>query len=159
VLGDMRLHGCGRAVAKMMARGRFHVYSASFSFKAGHWYVSLGGVAAQFHHQRRSAEGRHPFPVGADRGVRSLIVSAGADGEPYQSWEGVRPLRHSQDKLRRASQAFSRTKESSAGRAKARARLAKLHRRPVHKRHDGQPSPGQVDSRCGYGRGREASLV
>ncbi|MGP8205761.1 MAG: RNA-guided endonuclease InsQ/TnpB family protein [Acidimicrobiales bacterium] len=128
VLGDMRLHGCGRAVAKMMAKGRFHVYSASFSFKAGRWYVSVAGVAAPFHHQRRCGEGRHQFPVGADRGVKSLIISAGTDGEAYRSWEGVRPLRHSQDKLRRANKAFSRTKESSAGRAKARARLAKLHR-------------------------------
>jgi putative transposase len=41
VLGDLRLHGCGRQVAHMMAKGRFHVYSASFSFKAGRWYVSL----------------------------------------------------------------------------------------------------------------------
>jgi putative transposase len=128
VLGDMRVHGCGRQAAKMMAKGRFHVYSASFSFKAERWYVSLSGVAAQFHHQRRSAEGRHPVPVGADRGVKSLIVSAGADGETYRSWEGVKPLRHSQDKLRRANKAFSRTKEGSAGRAKARAALAKLHR-------------------------------
>ena len=128
VLGDMRLHGCGRAVAKMMAKGRFHVYSASFSFKAGRWYVSVAGVAAPFHHQRRCGEGRHQFPVGADRGLKSLIISAGTDGEAYRSWEGVRPLRHSQDKLRRANKAFSRTKESSAGRAKARARLAKLHR-------------------------------
>ncbi len=132
VLGDMRLHGCGRAVAKMMAKGRFHVYSASFSFKAGRWYVSVAGVAAPFHHQRRCGEGRHQFPVGADRGVKSLIISAGTDGEAYRSWEGVRPLRHSQDKLRRANKAFSRTKESSAGRAKARARLAKLHRHVAH---------------------------
>jgi hypothetical protein len=95
----MRVHGCGRAVAKMMAKVHFHVYSASFSFKAGRWYVSLAGVAAPFHHQRRSADGRHRLPVGADRGLKSLIVSAGTDGEPYRSWEGVKPLRHSQDNL------------------------------------------------------------
>ncbi len=128
MLGEVRLHGCGRQTAKMMAKGRFHIYSASFSFRAGRWYVSLAGVAAPFHHQRRSADGRHPVPVGADRGLKSLIVSAGADGELYKSWEGVKPLRQSQDKLRRANKAFSRTKEGSAGRAKARARLAKLHR-------------------------------
>jgi putative transposase len=127
VLGDMRVHGCGRAVAKMMAKGRFHVYSASFSFKAGRWYVSLAGVAAPFHHQRRSADGRHQIPVGADRGVKSLIVAGDAAGNAYKSWEGVKPLGHSQDKLRRASKALSRTKESSAGRAKARAHLAKVH--------------------------------
>jgi putative transposase len=128
VLGDLRVHGCGRQAAKMMAKGRFHVYSASFSFKAGRWYVSVAGVAAQFHHQRRSADGRHPVPLGADRGLKSLIVSAGADGEAYKSWDGVKPLRHSQDKLRRANKAFSRTKEGLAGRAKARTALAKLHR-------------------------------
>ncbi len=128
VLGDMRIHGCGRALAKMMAKGRFHIYSASFSFKAGCWYVSLAGVAAPFHHQRRSAIGRHQLPVGADRGLKSLIVAADSASDAYKTWEGVKPLRHSQDKLRRAGQGFSRTKESSAGRAKAKARLAKLHR-------------------------------
>jgi putative transposase len=128
VLGDMRTHGCGRQVAAMMAQGRFHVYSASFSYKAGRWYVSLSGVAAQFHHQRRSKERRHQIPVGADRGVKSLIVAADADGGPYKTWEGVKPLRQGEDKLRQASKALSRTKKGTAGRAKARAALARLHR-------------------------------
>ncbi len=86
VLGDIRLHGCGRALAKMIATGRFHPYSASFSFKAGRWFVSVAGVAAPFHHQRRSKTGRHLVPVGADRGVKALIVAASADGAPYKSW-------------------------------------------------------------------------
>ena len=111
-----------------MATWRFHAYSTSFSYKAGRWYVSLSGVAAAFHHQRRSAEGRHPVPVGADRGVKSLIVAAGADGTPYGSWEGVRPPRQAEAQLRRANQALARTKQGSAGRARAMARLAKPHK-------------------------------
>lgn len=134
VLGDMRIHGAGRAVAKMMAKGRFHVFSANFSYRAGGWYVALSGVAAPFHHQRRSPNGRHPLPVGADRGVKSLIVCAGTDGNPYKSWEGVKPLRQAEAKLKRANQALSRTKKGSAGRAKARARLSKLHKQVADRR-------------------------
>jgi putative transposase len=134
VLGDLRLHGCGRQVAKMMAQDRFHVYSASFSFKAGRWYVWLAGVAAQFHHGRRSQKGRHGAPVGVDRGVKSLIVAADADGNEYRHWEGVKALRHATDRLRRAHQALSRTKKGSTGRVRAKARLARVHHQVADRR-------------------------
>ncbi len=98
------------------------------SYNAGRWYVSLSGVAAQFHHQRRSAKGRHQVPAGADRGVKFLIVAADAEGNEFDRWEGVKPLREAEQKLRWANKALSRTKKGSFGRAKARARLAKLHK-------------------------------
>lgn len=113
----------------MIAAGRFHIHSATITYKAGRWYVSLNGVAGEFHHQRRSHKNRHQAAVGADRGLKTLMVAADADGVPFDQWEGVKALRRAEVQLRRANQALSRTKKGSAGRAKARARLAKLHAR------------------------------
>ena len=72
-------------------------------------------------------QGPAPVAGGAGRVVRSLIVPADTAGEPYKSWEEMRPLRQSEQKLRRANKALARTRQGSAGRAKARAKLARLH--------------------------------
>lgn len=133
-LGEVKVKGCARKVHRMLAAGRFHIYSATVSYKAGRWYVALGGVAGEFHHQRRSHKNRHQADVGADRGLKTLLVSADATGQPFKSWEGVKALRRAELQLRRANQALSRTKKGSAGRAKARARLAKLHARVARQR-------------------------
>ena len=133
-IGVVRVKGCPRTARRMIAAGRFHVHSATVTRKAGRWYVSLNGVAGQFHPQRRSHQGRHQAPVGADRGVKTLLVAADADGQPFEQWEGVKALRRAEAQLKRANQALSRTKRGSAGRAKARARLAKLHARIARQR-------------------------
>lgn len=59
--------------------------------------------------------------------MKTLLVAADADGQPFEQWEGVKALRRAEAQLKRASQALSRTKRGSTGRAKARARLAKVH--------------------------------
>ena len=72
-LGELRISGSGKKVARMIAAGRFHVYSASFPYSAGRWFVALTGVAAELHPARRSLKGRHPSTVGVGRGVKSLL--------------------------------------------------------------------------------------
>jgi putative transposase len=133
-LGEVRIKGCARKVARMIASGRLHVHSATVSHQAGRWYVSVNGVAGEFHHQRRSHSRRQTAAVGADRGLKTQAVSADTTGRPFMEWEGVKALRRAEAQLRRANQAFSRTKKGSARRAKARARLAKLHVRIVRQR-------------------------
>ena len=133
-IGVVRVKGRARKVRRMLAAGRFHVHSATISYQAGRWYVALNGVAGEFHHQRRSPKNRHQEAVGVDRGVKTLAVAANADGELFESWEGVKALRRAELQLKRANQALSRTKKGSAGRAKARARLAKLHARIARQR-------------------------
>lgn len=55
-------------------------------------------------------------------------------------WEGVKALRDAQYRLRRANKAYARTKPGSVGRAKAKARLQKVHARVArirrHTAHD-----------------------
>lgn len=133
-IGEVRVLGPTRQVRRMITAGRFHVYSATISFRGGRWICSLTGVAAQFHHQRRSPRGRHTSPVGIDRGITSLAVCANDQGQLLRVFEGVNELRHAHEQLVVAQKALARTTPGSKGRARARARLNKLHRRVANKR-------------------------
>lgn len=70
--GPVKVFGPTRKVRRMINGGRFHVYSATLTQRAGRWTVSLTGVAAQFHQAERSHTNRHAVPVGVDRGIISL---------------------------------------------------------------------------------------
>ena len=118
----------------MIDVGRFHIYSATLTQRAGRWTVSLTGVAAQFHRAERSRTNRHAVPVGLDRGIISLCVCAGANGVPIKNFEGVTTLKHALRPLKAANQALARTTPESQGRYRARARLAKRHRKVANTR-------------------------
>lgn len=128
-LGEIRVHEHTGQFAKMLDRGRFHAYAASFRYERDRWVVSITGVAAEFHHQRRTPKTRHASPVGVDLGVKTLAVVADESGSLLQAWQGVKALQHAQARLKLANQAYSRTKKGSAGRAKAARRLGKMHAR------------------------------
>jgi putative transposase len=72
----------------MLAAGRFHIYPVTVTFTKGRWWVAVNGVAAAFHHQRRSPNRRHQRPAGLDLGVKHLAVAADADGTELRVWEG-----------------------------------------------------------------------
>jgi putative transposase len=114
--------------------GRFHGYSATLNQRAGRWVVSLTGVAAELHHAERSRSTRHAVPVGVDRGITSLAVAADANGTPFEIFEGVKTLREAQRTLKAANQALARTTPGSKGRERARARLARTHRKVANTR-------------------------
>jgi putative transposase len=118
----------------MIESGRFHVYSATLSQRAGRWTVSLTGVAAELHQAERSRSTRRLVPVGVDRGITSLAVAADANGVPFEIFEGVKILREAQRTLKAANQALARTTPGSKGRQRARARLAKTHRKVANVR-------------------------
>jgi len=86
--GPVKLFGPTRKVRRMIDAGRFHVYSATLTQRAGRWTVSLTGVATAFHQAERSSTNRHVVPVGVDRGIISLCVAADANGVPFDSFEG-----------------------------------------------------------------------
>ena len=135
-LGEIRVHGCARTVRRMLAAGRFHVHSATVRFEQGRWWVSVNGVAGEFHHRRRSPAGRHPAAAGLDLGLKHLAVLADTEGHEIKVWEGVNALRNAQQRVRRANKALTRTKPGSRGHAKARARLTQVHARIAHLRRD-----------------------
>jgi putative transposase len=132
--GPVKLFGPTRKVRRMIDAGRFHIYSATLTQRAGRWTVSLTGVAAELHQAERSRTNRHALPVGVDRGVISLCVAADANGVPFESFEGVRTLREAQRTLKAANQALARTTPGSQGRRRARVRFAKTHRKVANSR-------------------------
>ena len=132
--GPVKLFGSTRKVRRMIEGGRFHIYSATLNQRAGRWFVSLTGVAAQLHQTERSRSTRHHVPIGVDRGITSLCVAADANGTPFEIFEGVKTLREAQAKLKAANQSLARTTPGSNGRQRARARLAKIHGKVAHTR-------------------------
>ena len=132
--GPVKLFGPTRKVRLMIDMGRFHVYSATLTERAGRWTVSLTGVAAELHHTERSRTNRHAIPVGVDRGIISLAVAADANGVRIQSFEGVKTLKQAHASLKAANQALARTTPGSKGRQRARTRLAKTHRKVANTR-------------------------
>jgi putative transposase len=147
--GPVKLSGPTRKVRRMIDLGRFHIYSATLTQRAGRWTVSLTGVATELHQTERSRSNRHPVPVGVDRGIISLCVAADADGIPFESFEGVTTLKQALTKLKAANQALARTTPGSKGRQRARARLATRHRKVANTRRHlvHQASKALVD-RC-----------
>jgi putative transposase len=127
--GPVKLFGPTRRVRRMIDAGRFHIYSATLNERAGRWIVSLTGVAAQLHQAERSRSSRHAVPVGVDAGVKYLAVATDANGVPFKKFKGVKPLREAQQKLKAANRALAGTTPGSKGRQRARARLAKTHRK------------------------------
>jgi putative transposase len=118
----------------MIDAGRFHVYSATLTQRAGRWTVSLTGVAAELHQAERSRTDRHAIPVGVDRGIISLCVAADANGVSIESFEGVTTLKQAHASLNAANQALARTTPGSKGRQRAKSRLAKRHRKVANTR-------------------------
>lgn len=98
--------------------------------------VAITGVAAQFHHQRRTPQGRHPARVGVDLGVKTLAVVADEHGRVLHAHEGVKALQHAQARLKVANQSYARTKRDSVGRKKAARRLGKIHARVARLRRN-----------------------
>jgi putative transposase len=132
--GPVKVFGPTRKVRRMIDLGRFHIYSATLTQRAGRWTVSLTGVAAELHQAERSRTNRHADPVGVDRGIISLCVAADANGVPFESFEGVKTLKQALGKLKAANQALARTTPGSKGRQRAKSRLATRHRKVANTR-------------------------
>jgi putative transposase len=147
--GLVKLFGPTRKVRRMIDLGRFHIYSATLTQRAGRWMVSLTGVATEPHRAQRSRNSRHAVAVGVDRGIISLCVAADANGVPFESFEGVKTLKQAHASLKVANQALARTTPGSKGRQRARSRLAQRHRKVANTRRHlvHQASKSLVD-RC-----------
>lgn len=149
--GPVKVSGSTRKFRRMIDTGRFHIYSATLVPRGGRWIVSLTGVAAQLHQAERSRSKRQSVPVGVDRGITSLAVSADANGVPFKDFEGVKPLREAQRKLKAANQALDRTTPGSKGRQRARARLAKIHLRVANtRRHSAHQASNALTARAQF---------
>ncbi|MFC5548862.1 RNA-guided endonuclease InsQ/TnpB family protein [Massilia aerilata] len=126
---DKRIHIPKLGWVRMRERLRFsgHIVAATVSRRASGWYASITIDTSD-----------PPLPpaetqdaVGVDLGVSTLAtLSTG------ETWVGPKALRSLLDRLRRLSRALSRKVKGSRNRARAKARLAKLHARIGNMRRD-----------------------
>lgn len=103
--------------------------SVTISKRAGRWFASIQCEFEELAASRSTASGLQGT-IGVDVGVREYVLS---DGTRHQV---PRHLRTKLRSLRRAQQSLSRKTKGSANRAKARARVARLHAGVVDARSD-----------------------
>ena len=128
-IGKVKVMGRITNVRNMLVAGRFHIYSATLTYRGGRWLVSLTGVATPLNRALRSPKAKHQSPVGVDLGLKSLAVVADAKGHHLITFEGVKSLRIAETRLKKAQKYLARTTPGSMGHAKAKAVLNKRHRK------------------------------
>jgi len=117
---------CGSVKMREQLRFSGQVLSATVSRMADGWYVTLLVDTED----RLEAKMNHGT-VGVDLGVKSLAVLS--TGEVIPS---LKPHRAAHKRLVRLSRSLSRKKKGSANRAKAKAKLTRLHQRIANIRED-----------------------
>jgi putative transposase len=143
VIGPVAVREDTRRLRRMLRPGpdgvpRARICSATVSLRRGRIIVTLTCELADLHPQmcHWSEAGAPRSFVGVDRGLSHLVVVAGSD---CSEWGRIDPPRHlvaAGPALARASRSLSRKMPGSANRAKARARLGRLHARVANRRHD-----------------------
>ena len=127
---------CGKRVklpiigwVRMREEVRFagNIMSVTISRRADAWYASFH-VETHFEPEPRTDDTR----VGVDLGITALATIN--DGSPKVP--APKPLRRYLNKLKRLSRALSRKARGSKNRAKAKTKLARLHRRIAEIRAD-----------------------
>lgn len=103
------------------------ILSVTISGQADAWYASFS-IEVEYEPEMRSDTGI----VGVDLGVTALATLS--DGTPKTS--APKPLRRYLQKLQRLSRSLSRKQRGSCNRAKAKTKLARLHRRIAQIRAD-----------------------
>lgn len=127
-LGSIRVHDSAKRLAKTVRRGGV-VKSVTVSRGAHRWYASVlveEPTPAVATTRRQQAAGA----VGVDAGVTQLVALS--TGELVGN---RRRARTAQRRLTKASRAYARTQKGSRRRAKAAARLARIHHQTQAARH------------------------
>ncbi len=114
---------------KMREEVRFagRILSVTISRKADAWYASFSIVVEYEPEVRTDAS-----VAGVDLGITALATLS--DGTPKTP--APKPLRRYLSKLKRLARGYSRTQRGSKNRAKAKTKLARLHRRIADIRAD-----------------------
>jgi putative transposase len=144
-IGTVRVHDDTRRLRRLLhpvaqtdpdtgarvVAARAKILSATVSRHGARWYVSLNLQAPDLHAKRRHQlrRGGTPGFVGVDRGLAPFAVAATSDGTEVGRWQAPKPLDRRLGRLRRRSQALSRTKPGSRNRAKAARHLSQEHAR------------------------------
>jgi putative transposase len=118
---------------------RTRIHFATVTARRGRWKIALNVIGPDFHQARRHRPRDacdHGGFVGLDRGLSVYALGARSDGTEVLRAEGTRALARSLPALRHASKAASRKQARSKNRAKADARLARIHGCIADRRRD-----------------------
>ncbi|WP_433716993.1 RNA-guided endonuclease InsQ/TnpB family protein (plasmid) [Nocardia sp. CA-084685] len=132
-IGMLRVREDTRRLRRLLAKRRTKILSATVTYRAGRWPISITTEAADLHpachHPPRTADEDGGW-VGIDRGLSAFIVAATADGtEVARIDDPPKPLATGLRKQRRLARALSRKRKGSRNRKDAAARLARHHHR------------------------------
>jgi putative transposase len=103
-----------------------HIFSATVSEQAGHWFVSI-----QVEEEQAEQANTTTTAIGVDLGVHTLATCS--DGVKFAN---PRSLKQKLKKLKRLQRAHSRKQKGSKNKEKSRLKLAKLHAQIAHIRKD-----------------------
>ena len=141
-IGTVALREDTRALRRLLrpdATGspRARIFAATVREHRGRFVITISVEAPDLHPERRHGPGlsQQGF-VGIDRGLRSYVVAASADGKEVAKVSAPRPLERSLGALRRASRTLSRRQPGSQNRRKARVRLQLIHAQVADQRRD-----------------------
>jgi putative transposase len=132
-IGTIRVHDDTRRLRRMLAKDRAKILSATVSYSAGRWWISLTAEAADLHSAQRHparADGDHSGWAGVDRGLSAFLVAATSDGcEVARVDNAPKALANGMRNQRRLAKSLSRKKKGSNRYNRAAVRLARHHKR------------------------------
>lgn len=129
-IGEVRIHGTGKHLARLVERGDAVIQSVTISREGHRWYASiLAKVTMDIPDQPTRAQ-RERGTVGVDLGVKTLAaLSKPLDpaNPASQLIPNSKPLEAAQRRLLKAQRALSRKQKGSRRWVKAKRRIARLH--------------------------------
>ncbi|MET8624727.1 RNA-guided endonuclease TnpB family protein [Kitasatospora sp. NPDC004669] len=129
-LGEVRIHGSGKRLARLIGRGQAVVQSVTVSRGGHRWYASVLVKVQQEVPGRPSRRQIERGTVGVDLGVKVLAALShplDPDRPGSDLVANPRHLRNAAKRLAKAQRALSRTVKGSGRREKAKCRVARLH--------------------------------
>lgn len=136
-IGEVRLHGSGRELARAVERGRTVVQSVTVAREGHRWYASVLCKTVMEVRQKPTRQQAARGTVGVDLGVKYLAalsqpLDAEDDGTRFVT--NPRHVQAAERRLVKAQRALSRKQKGSARREKARREVARLHHEVAQRR-------------------------
>jgi putative transposase len=136
-IGRVRTHESNRKLARRLQAGRARILSATVSFTGGRWQCAFQVIVEGKTRPAHAGRSAHPV-VGADVGVKDLLVVATPDRVEVERISAPKPLTQAQSRLRAAHRQAARRlgpydpdtktrREPSKRWQRANARVGRIH--------------------------------
>lgn len=136
-IGEIRLHGSGRELARAVQRGKAVIQSVTVAREGHRWYASVFCKTVTDVWAKPTKRQATRGTVGVDLGVKYLAALSQplvAAEETTLFVANPRHVKTAKHQLVKAQRALCRTQKGSARREKARRRVARLHHKLAQRR-------------------------